>query len=116
MRWFAFIMTLVLLTLNFEPAISALLTKENVGTACCDHCCKQTQDKENNRKKSNNNEKSRDNNCNPFQSCSNCLGFIIGYPQINFTARPFISKELSLLTVQIKPQFYPDFWQPPKIS
>ncbi len=116
MRLFAFIMTLVLLTLTFEPALSALLTKENVETACCDHCRKQTQDKENNRKKSNNNEKSRDNNCNPFQSCSNCLGFIVDFPKINFTARPFISKELSLLTLQIKPQFYPDFWQPPKIS
>lgn len=115
MRCFAFIMTLVLLTLTFEPAVSALVTKENVETACCDHCRKQTQDKQGNKKQGDNN-KSNDNNCNPFQSCSNCLGFIIGYPQINFIARPFISKQLSLLTIQIKPQFYPDFWQPPKIS
>ena len=113
MRWFAFIMTLVVFTLTIEPAISALFTKENVETGCCEHCRKQTQDT---KKQSNNNNKSHDNNCNPFQSCSTCLGFTVDFSKINFSARPFTNNELSLLTLQIKPQFYPDFWQPPKIS
>lgn len=116
MRSFAFIMTLVLLTLTFEPAISALLTKESVDTACCDRCCKPTEDKQDDQNQEGDNDKSCDSNCNPFQSCSTCLGFIADYPKINFTARPPISRELSLLTLQMKPQFYPDFWQPPKIA
>ena len=109
-------MTLVLLTLTFEPAISAMLTTESVDTACCDRCHEPTEDKQDDKKQQGDNDRSCDSNCNPFQSCSTCLGFTAEYPKISFTARPLMSIELSLLTLQIKQQFYPDFWQPPKIA
>lgn len=115
MRLFAFIMSIIVLTLTIEPGINSLLSRTSVETACCDNCSK-PDNKKDNKKQPTDHNKTSDNSCNPFQSCSTCIGFTIESPIVNFTIQTQSNIELSLLTHQISSQFYPDFWQPPKIS
>ena len=115
MKIFASIMAFVVLFLSVEPGLQALSTKAET-QCCCGGQCIPFSDKQTTPKQENKDESNTNDICNPFLSCSNCIGYTVKFPNIVTQIEGFTGTKVSQLTLQIKPQFYPDFWQPPKIS
>lgn len=110
MKSISYILTIVVLLLTVQPTL--VLASEKPVSECCGSSCDENDAPKDTQKKDGD---CKDQNCNPFQSCSACLGFTVksGFygvqPPVNQKATLVSSIENSIS------QYSRDFWQPPKI-
>lgn len=111
MRVLATIMSFIVLFLSVQPAFSSMEEKQ------MDQCCAGSCHTDSSKSKETPAKNSCGDNCNPFQSCSSCVGFTLVSYQIEIAECAFTENQINY-TNQVHPQFsqfIPDFWQPPKI-
>ena len=110
MKIFASIMAFVVLFLSMEPVLALMKSKQ--ATECCGEACQKTTGEQ----KSSGDNNSKNNHCNPFQSCANIVCyFTVVTSQFNIKAPLFYSNVFIIFSEDFRSQFAPDFWQPPKV-
>jgi hypothetical protein len=112
MKIFSFIISFYLLFLAFQPGMKMLSFSEETETSCCDHkTCEPVREEP-----AGDNSCGENENCNPFQTCSNLFAFTSEFVRLNLTlsiARAIPdsdTKDPMLQSIAI------DFWRPPRIA
>lgn len=111
MKLIAFIIATYISLLTVQPVLSVLTALTNNEMIEC--CGKNICDKEEPQKKNNKSEQQKQ--CNPFQACSLCCGYLVS----EFTIENIIFKELKFKQTKYienkNSDFFSSHFQPPEI-
>ena len=118
MKLVAYIWSFYILFLSVEPGLKALYlhgTKQNIHY--CDKCCLPKENQSQSKGK-NPCGKGCTGNCNPLETCNNCLGCTVKPPQALISIVPVFYDDKPFCITQDKlfSNFASDFWQPPRLS
>lgn len=111
MKLITFIIATYISLLTIQPVLSALTSMSNneMIECCSKNICDNTQPQEKN------NKSEQQKQCNPFQSCSLCCGYIVS----EFTIENIIFKELEFKQINYienkDSDFLSSYFQPPEI-
>ena len=111
MKFIAFIIATYISLLTAQPVLSALASMSNNEMVEC--CSKNPCDNEQPQKKNNKSEQHKQ--CNPFQVCSLCCGYLVS----EFTIETILFNELKLKQTKYienkNSDFLSSYFQPPEI-
>ena len=110
MKFLTFILSFYIFSLAVMPAIQVLNSK--AVEECCEGCCNEEKSTDSKETPS----KDCQTACNPFLSCSSCLGFTAQVFTVSLEPKEVTSIDHYIYKAQAIQSIATSIWQPPKIS
>ena len=114
MKFFIKLLTAFVLFLAFKPAIDLVVLSGLDKMSCCVTMGCESSEVEENLPT----EKPRNcsgNSCNPFQACGTCFVLLLAEHDLSLERSAVVVERKFSNEKSFTSQYFPDFWQPPKI-
>lgn len=110
MKLITVIFAFYIFALNLVPTLDMLFDKQS-NDSCLISCCEQQQSNQ-----SSDSEEGCPDLCNPFMSCSTCIGFIFQSFTIEFEAFDLTNRTVTDYYESFAKRYRSSIWHPPKLA